>query len=72
MIPVTLWFRQLKDSKGNPVFKFNHLEDGHAQHDKPIPKFESQNGWKGSIWDKEFAQMTTDRVVLREVHDRPL
>ena len=64
MIPVTKWFRQKKDKHGNNVFEFNHLEDGHAIADKPVPKFESQNGWKGSTWTKEHRHMTEDHVII--------
>lgn len=49
--PVTLWFRH-----GDKGFEFNHLEDGHAESDRPTPKVASQAGaWGKGVWVREHA-----------------
>lgn len=64
MSPITLWFRWVKD-KEHPDgwFSFNHLEDGHSETDKPVPKFPSQNGWLNSIWKREHSLLSDGKVI---------
>lgn len=49
--PVTPWFRL-----GDKGFEFNHLEDGHAEVDKPASRMPSQaNPWARGTWVREHA-----------------
>jgi hypothetical protein len=56
--PITLWYKWIKDKKGNYLWDFNHLEDGHCLNDTPTPKFPNQKAaWSGCKWQAEHAQL---------------
>jgi hypothetical protein len=56
MIPVTLWYLELKEK-----VSFNHLEYGHATTDTPIPISDEQvKNWKNSQWIRKYSYGTTD------------
>lgn len=58
MKKITIWERLIIDKEKNiKEFRHNHIEDGHVEGDKPIPKFKSQNGWKSYIWRKTFGYL---------------
>jgi len=59
--PITVWdtFDKEKDE-----FVFNHIEDGWANEDKPVPKFTNQNGWLKQEWRKEYAHLVDGTVVI--------
>jgi hypothetical protein len=61
----TLWYRWIRDEKGNWSWEFNHLEDGHCQNNYPTPKVPLQNqAWKGGKWAKAHVQLNgTSNVV---------
>lgn len=65
--PITLWFRHLKDDKGQPYEDFNHIEDGHCANDVPTSKHESHKKVWGGKWAKEFAHLS-DAVPPVVIH----
>lgn len=59
MTNVTLWYVVTKDG-----LKYNHLEDGHSENDKPTPKFDAQKSWAGQEWKKKFGNLTNENIVV--------
>ena len=61
----TLWYRWIRGEKGNWLWEFNHLEDGHCQGNNPTPKVPLHNQiWKGGKWGKSHIQLNgTGNVV---------
>jgi len=59
--PITIWdtFNKEKDE-----FVFNHIADGWADDDKPVPKFDSQNGWLKQEWRKSYAHLVEGKVTI--------
>jgi hypothetical protein len=57
--PCTIWYRH------DPIkgWRQNHLEDGHATTDKPMPKFPSQQGWKNGRWERYYGWLSNGKVV---------
>ena len=60
----TLWF--CKSEKG--TYEFNHIDDGHAETEKPVPKHPSQRGWTRGSWIKEHVWLDTS-LPVRVIHD---
>jgi hypothetical protein len=58
--PITVWdtFDKEKDE-----FVFNHIEDGWNDGEKPVPKFNSQNGWLKQEWRKSYAHLVECKVI---------
>lgn len=55
--PVTLWYKRYVD-RGETIFAFNHLEDGHCPNRTPTPKFPSQiNDWGKARWLKDHVAL---------------
>ena len=59
--PITVWDTFDKEKE---EFVFNHIADGWANEDKPVPKFASQNGWLKQEWRKEYAHLVDGKVEL--------
>ena len=61
MIPITVW-RKLEGDQ----FVHHHIEEGHIEGDKPLPKFPTQSGWLHATWEKEhcFLRLFYDRAPL--------
>lgn len=62
MNKITVWKRL---NKGSDKFEHNHIEDGFASTDTPIPKniFQS-NAWKDAIWKKCYAELIDGSVCV--------
>ena len=56
---ITIW--EIFD-KETEDFVHNHIEDGWAETDKPVPKFNSQKGWTKMEWRKEHAHLVDGKV----------
>lgn len=59
---VTIWEKQYKDGD----WYFNHLEIGYdPTATAPVPKFDTQKGWKTYTWRSKKAQLV-DGVVIED------
>ena len=64
MKPITVW--DCKNKEG--VFEFNHIEDGHVDNNKPIPKFPAQEGWKKKEWHRTYCYLNDKQEVVHDAH----
>jgi hypothetical protein len=55
---ITVWSVYRDDA-----YHHNHIEDGHVDGDKPVPRFPSQRGWTSRGWRKTFAYLVDGKVV---------
>lgn len=53
-VPVTAWHLLNTETKR---FGFNHIEDGHAQGEKPLDRFGHK--WHKSTWRKQLALLVS-------------
>ena len=56
-VPVTLWY------KFAGKWKYNHLQLGHVTEFKPVPQFDSQQGWLKEPWLKFHVWMEGIKVL---------
>lgn len=59
---ITAW-RKLDSNGLNP--KFNHIEDGWSEEEKPSPiktHFENQNAWQNEEWEKTHGWLIDEKV----------
>lgn len=68
--PITIWevvWRPADFMQREPAdIEFNHIEDGHAEGKKPIPKSAMQKQcWPNQQWQKERAYLDQGGRVIR-------
>ncbi|MFQ3543534.1 hypothetical protein Q7A53_05560 [Halobacillus rhizosphaerae] len=62
---ITVW--SVVTDEGNE--KHNHIEDGWAKSDKPLPKkkeFYNQQGWQKLEWTKQHGYLINGKVKVEE------
>lgn len=68
---VTLWYKRILDSDTlDYKYEFNHIQNGHADNDVPIPfklEFKAQNDWKSYVWMKELTYVINGVVKTNEI-----
>lgn len=61
----TLWYRWVKNDKGEGFWEFNHLEDDHCSNDHPTSKLPIHDHvWKGGKWAKDHVYLDQGNKVL--------
>lgn len=69
MDKVTLWYKIIKNEKGDHIgVKYNHLEDGWSEEEKPQPKhksFTNQKAWAKEDWQKKWCHLVEGYYVLK-------
>ena len=61
--PITTW--HLWNPKFS-IWEMNHIENGHAQGDYPLPKsleFTLQKGWRSGKWQKKHCFLQDGKVI---------
>lgn len=58
MFEITIW-----ETYTNGEWRHNHIENDFAVGDKPVPRFDSQNGWRNMAWRKSFGYLVGGKVV---------
>lgn len=68
MNKITLWYKIVKNRKGEPIgSKYNHLENGWSETEKPQPKhevFTNQKAWSNDDWHKKWTHITEEGRVV--------
>lgn len=57
---VTIWYCWKEDSC---EWKFNHIEFGDAEGDRPVPQSERQRVWERREWRKVHGKMVDNCVI---------
>ena len=58
--PVTVW-KKFNDT--TLQWEHNHITDGWALFDAPIPMFDTQKSWLNSLWRREYQYLVDGKIV---------
>lgn len=64
---VTIW--SILDEETLSKAKFNHLEDGWSEEEKPLPvkpEYTNQTAWQNHPWQKELGWLIEEKVVRKD------